>query len=237
MINTLSKLASVLVLSCMLFQAIAETKIYVGDLHLGKASSISHLSQTQLTDAKTLTNSKAVTEDGLLTRKLIEKNVSVKLNQHEILHISPNTPYDLILTTYVNIEDARTTDQTKIIDNDVQAPIQKFQRSNWSLYIKNEENSAVLKGFNTNSQSSITITEMPVNYKAFTLTNTGHIVATDGTKIYHMQLMLRGEQIKTKDTWQSMTTDIQLCNGSISQLAISHFGNKIALQCDEETPN
>lgn len=216
--NKIAKVIACITVFCSAITAAVAQEIYVGDLRLGSHNSISNL--VHLDEKKT-----DVLQSNLL-KTSNDLQDELKLKNGKTLKISALSPHDVLL-----IDNAENNNKVIKIDNDVGKILQRFERSNWFLYVKNHVGSSQLTGFNTNSQQVIEITKMPIKYNMFTITNTGHLLTTDGALIYHTQLILRGDRIQVNENWEPITMTTTPCSQGISTLSISHFGNKIAIQC------
>lgn len=106
----------------------------------------------------------------------------------------------------------------------------QFEKSNWYLYTQNRQQ-AQLKAYNTKSQKTIVVGSLPQGSEYFSVSATGHIIASDGSKLYQRQVIAKGEYLQAEGEWSPMGIESAFCQSGITKTAISPYGEMIALVC------
>jgi len=225
-IMKLLRLWSITAILCVAaFNVQALQAVYEGNLSLGKQAKVEQLK---------LHKQNAYQSD--LLKALSSTTNEVRINSKQVLKVLASPANTLALLNKASAgSQSKMIDEAlinqDIVDTNVGNIVQQFEHSHWYIYVKHENDVATLKGYDSRSQKIIDIVVMPKQYKMFTLSSTGHIFTTNGTELFHVQLFLRGDHIQVNDEWTSLALEKDVCAGNISKFSISHFGNKIALQC------
>lgn len=106
----------------------------------------------------------------------------------------------------------------------------QFEKSNWYLYTQNRQQNE-LKSYNTESKKTIVVSELPQGSEYFSVSATGHLIASDGSKLYQRQIIAKGEYLQAEGDWSPMSIDSEFCQSGITKTAISPYGEMIALVC------
>jgi hypothetical protein len=148
------------------------------------------------------------------------------INEHEFLFTEFGAPQTLKRSDTVD------TSKVEIIDTHVGDSLHEFERSDWFLYVQQEKNQ--LKAYNTKNQKAIVVTQLPEASKHFSISTTGHVLASDGKTLYQLQVIAKGEQLRSQGEWTPLKVDSTACQNGIGKTAISPYGGKIALVCVTE---
>jgi hypothetical protein len=106
----------------------------------------------------------------------------------------------------------------------------QFEKSNWYLYIDNHHGDQ-LQAYNIKSKKTIVVGLLPQGSEYFSVSATGHIIASDGSKLYQRQIIAKGEYLQAEGEWSPMSIKSEFCQSGITKTAISHYGEMIALVC------
>ncbi|MFT6328567.1 MAG: hypothetical protein ACJAYN_000492 [Bermanella sp.] len=106
----------------------------------------------------------------------------------------------------------------------------QFEKSNWYLYAQNQQQNE-LKAYNTKSKKTIVVSELPQGSEYFSVSATGHLIASDGSKLYQRQIIAKGEYLQAEGDWSPMIIESEFCQSGITKTAISPYGETIALIC------
>jgi hypothetical protein len=106
----------------------------------------------------------------------------------------------------------------------------QFEKSNWYLYTKNQQGYE-LQAYNIKSKKTIVVALLPQGSKYFSVSATGHIIASDGSKLYQRQIIAKGEYLQAEGEWRPMSIESKFCQSGIAKSAISPYGEMIALIC------
>lgn len=106
----------------------------------------------------------------------------------------------------------------------------QFEKSNWYLYTQNQQQNE-LKSYNTKSKKTIVVSELPQGSEYFSVSATGHLIVSDGSKLYQRQIIAKGEYLQAEGDWSPMIIESEFCQSGITKTAISPYGEMIALVC------
>lgn len=106
----------------------------------------------------------------------------------------------------------------------------QFEKSNWYLYTDNRQQ-PLLKAYNTKSQKTIVVSSVPQGSEYFSVSATGHLIVSDGIKLYQRQIIAKGEYLQSEGEWSPMVIESTFCQSGITKTAISPYGEMIALVC------
>ena len=108
----------------------------------------------------------------------------------------------------------------------------QFEKSNWYLYAQNQQKNQ-LKAYNTKSKKTIVVSQLPQGGEYFSVNATGHLIASDGSKLYQRQVISKGEYLQAEGDWSPMSIESEFCQSGITKTAISPYGEMIALVCSK----
>jgi len=106
----------------------------------------------------------------------------------------------------------------------------QFEKSNWYLYTENRHE-AQLKAYNAKSKKTIVVARLPQGSEYFSVSATGHLIVSDGSKLYQRQVIAKGENLQAESEWSPMNINSAFCQSGITKTAISPYGEMIALVC------
>ncbi len=149
----------------------------------------------------------------------------VWLNENELLLFVLGEPHTL---QRVDIENENV--EGIVIDSMIGASLYQFENSDWFLYSQTE-NGNKLKAYNRRTNKTLVVTDMPEGSQYFSVSATGHIIASDGTSLYQRKLVAKGERLEAQESWKLMPILNEKCQSGISRTSISHHGGMIALVC------
>jgi hypothetical protein len=110
----------------------------------------------------------------------------------------------------------------------------QFEQSNWYLYTQHQhQQQNQLKSYNTKSKKTIVVGELPQGSEYFSVSATGHLIASDGIKLYQRQVIAKGEYLQAEGDWTPMRIESEFCQSGITKTAISPYGETIALVCSD----
>ncbi len=107
----------------------------------------------------------------------------------------------------------------------------QFEKSPWYLYVENQQQNQ-LKAYNTRSQKTLVVAQLPKGSEYFSVSSTGHVIVSDGRQLYQRQVIAKGEQLQAEAEWKPMPIDSPFCQTGVSKTAISRYGDMIAMLCD-----
>jgi len=90
-----------------------------------------------------------------------------------------------------------------------------------------------LKAYNTKSKKTIVVSQLPQGGEYFSVNATGHLIASDGSKLYQRQVISKGEYLQAEGDWSLMSIESEFCQSGITKTAISPYGEMIALVCSK----
>jgi hypothetical protein len=106
----------------------------------------------------------------------------------------------------------------------------QFENSTWYLYIENHQGDQ-LQAYNIKSKRTIIVGALPQGTEYFSVSATGHIIASDGSTLYQRQIIAKGEHLQAEGEWIPMSFESAFCQSGITETAISPYGEMIALVC------
>tara|TARA_R110002124_G_scaffold50809_1_gene147409 strand:- start:9 stop:818 length:810 start_codon:yes stop_codon:yes gene_type:complete len=109
----------------------------------------------------------------------------------------------------------------------------QFEKSPWFLYVEHQQQNQ-LKAYNTRSKKTIVVAQLPKGSEYFSVSSTGHVIASDGNQLYQRQVIAKGEHLQAAAEWKAMAIDSPFCKSGVSKTAISRYGDMIAILCDSE---
>ncbi|MFT5712905.1 MAG: hypothetical protein ACI9DQ_001315 [Glaciecola sp.] len=106
----------------------------------------------------------------------------------------------------------------------------QFENSNWYLYSKNQQGDK-LQAYNIKTKKTIVVGLLPQGSQYFSVSATGHIIVSDGSKLYQRQIIAKGEYLQAEGEWSLLSIESTFCQSGITKTAISPYGEMIALVC------
>lgn len=149
----------------------------------------------------------------------------VWINNSELLLFVLGEP-----TTLQRIDGLQPNAIGEIIDTNIGASLMRFEKTDWFLYTSNTDGN-FLNGYNVRTKKIIQIVSMPPNSEYFSVSPMGNIITSDGETLWQRKFMVKGDKIKSLDTWKPITINHAECATGITRTAISPDTSMIALVC------
>lgn len=119
----------------------------------------------------------------------------------------------------------------RVIDDNIGASLFRFERSDWFLYTRTDNNATMLKAYHSKLDKSVEVMPLPQGSQYFSVTPTGYLFTSDGQQLKTRQIIAKGDKLRPKDAWEVIEIEGPACSSGISRTAVSPFGDKIALVC------